>query len=522
VSLRVDLERALYSMSLRDFIRGNVDATRITDDADAGATCAWDIMEPGTRLDWGWHLDAVCEHLDAVRVGEIADLVINIPPRTLKTTAVTKAWPAHVWASKPATKFLTASYGGDLAIDHALGTRDILRHPWYQRRWPIRLAGDQDVKSYYKNTVGGYRVATSPTGRGTGYGGDIQIIDDPINVRDGNNRVVLDRTLKWWTETMPSRRNDPRTARRVVVMQRVAEDDVAGWCIEHGWTHLNLPNEYNPARRCITVRKSLETGKRVTWKDPRGKAGDLLFPTRLTADVSAELKKTLGSYAYAGQYNQEPAPDDGSAIFPAEQWGRYRSLPVGADGKLRVPDDAIVSWDMTFTGKARPGEGGAGAKRRRAGNPDFVVGALWYRYGAETYRVDEVRGQWSFVQAKAAVMAFDQRCRSAHPFPPRRHVVEAKANGEAILSELRPVVPGLVGFNPDPYGDKLTRAWAWQPRQEAGQVWLPAEGCAQYAEWVAEYVHELRVFPNGRNDDRVDESSQAHLVMRPGSGGWVA
>ena len=155
---------------------------------------------------------------------------------------------------------------------------------------------------------------------------------------------------------------------------------------------------------------------------------------------------------------------------------------------------------MTFDGKS--------TTKRNSGEPDYVVGQYWYLYGTLAYLIDETRGQWSFTETKHHVQAFHERCTTLHPFAPTRHIVEKKANGAAILSELRSSIPGMVPFNPDPYGDKTQRAWAIQPRIEAGQVFLPAD-----ADWLDQWKHELRVFPNGRNDDRVDALTQALLVM---------
>ncbi len=516
MSLSLDLERALYSQSLRDFIRGN--GPRIPasdDDPDVGVRNAWDIMEPGTSLEWNWHLDAICEHLEAVSCGEIQDLVVTVPPRTLKTSVISIGWPAWEWTHTPTTKYLGGSHDGDLAIDIAVMSRRVLEHPWYRRRWgsEFEIVSDQNVKSYYRNNRGGTRRSMGVAGSPTGKGADVLLLDDPIDVEKAHREIVRKQALSWWKQ-LHTRLNNPRTGKKVVVMQRVHEDDVAGWCIDNGYVHLNLPNEFDPKRRCITVRKPLPTPevpkpKKITWKDPRTKQGELLFPSRIDAEVIAKVRASIGSLGYEPQYNQRTEPSDEDSWFPPGWWQLWHALPTNPDGTMRRPDDALVVWDMTFKGKT-------GQQAKRTKEPDYVVGQLWYRYGAETFLIDEVRGQWSFTQAVKQVAAFDERCRTVHPFPPTRHVVETKANGEAILDQMRPVVPGMVGFNPDPYGDKVARALACQPRVEASQVWLPAA-----APWLEAWRHELKVFPHGANDDRVDGFSMAHLVTQSG-GGWKA
>lgn len=479
-----DIERVLYAESLRDFMRG-----------------AWPIIEPGVDLRWNWHLDAIGEFLEAVTTGQIRDGVIEMPPRFAKSVSVSVLWPAWVWTHTPGTRWIFGSYAQHLALRDAVKHRDLVRSAWFQERWPLELKGAADTKGYFRNVEGGHRYAASVGAGVTGEGADIMVVDDPLKAQDAHSELAREEALRWWRETMPSRLDNQRTGRRLVVMQRLHEADLAGWCRENGYEALSLPLEYDPDSRC-----SVPT---LGWQDPRSEPGELLFEERIGAEEAARLRRDLGSYAYAGQYNQQPAPDDGSAWFPEVWWQTWHALPTNADGTMRRPDDAVVSWDMTFTGR-RQRAGGKGLT-----DPDHVVGQMWYRYGAETFLIDEVRGQWSFTVAAAQVRTFDERCRSVHPFPPTRHVVETKANGEAILDQLRPVVPGIVGFNPDPYGDKVARALAVQPRVEAGQVHLPAG-----AAWADEWRHELRTFPNGRWDDRVDAFSQAHLVMQGSS--WRA
>ena len=464
---------------------------------------AWPSLEPGNTLAWNWHLDAVAEFCEAMSAGQIREGVITIPPRTLKSRIITVAWPVWEWANRPETKFITASYAADLALDHSVQSRDLIRSPWHQRLYSHQyaLAGDQNVKGYYKNDKGGHRVATSVGGSATGWGADIIIADDPINVKEANSKAVRDAAMDWWRRVMPTRLNDPKTGRKLVVMQRVHEDDVAGWCIDAGYTHLNLPMEYNPKAGCIVPE--------LSWQDPRKKDGELLHSDRYGADEVASLKLALGSFGFEAQFNQSPRPTDENAIFPAGKWSLWDSLPLAADGTLRRPDDALISADLTFTGKRTKASG------KGLTDPDHIVAQLWYRYGADRYLVDEIRGQWSFTQSKSQIAAFVQRADTAHPFPPSRVVVEAKANGEALIDDLRGVIPGLVGWNPDKFGDKVQRAWAAQPLQEAGQLWLP-----QRVPWLDDFVSELAAFPSGRWDDRVDALSMAQIALNAGIRRW--
>lgn len=494
----IDVERELLGRSLADFMRD-----------------AWPIIEPGVELQWGWHLDAIAEFLTAITDGEIRLGVLEMPPRLGKSTSASVLWPAWVWATRPHMKWIFGSYAQHLALRDAVKHREIIRSRWFQERWPLALVDASDTKGYFRNEHGGHRFAASVGGVATGEGSDVLVVDDPLKAQDAHSELARGEALRWWREVMPSRLDNLKTGRKLVVMQRLHEADLAGWCRENGYEALSLANEFDPNSRCVVPT--------LGWQDPRTEPGELLVPDRIGPEEVDALRTQMGTYAYAGQYNQQPAPDDGSAWFPESWWQLWLSLPRNADGTLRRPDDAAVLWDLTFTGRR------AKASGKGFTSPDYVVGEYWLRYGAETFLLDEVRGQWSFTETKRQMVAFDERLRAGHehiPFPPRRHMVETKANGEAILDELRPVLPGIVGWNPDPYGDKVSRALAVQPRVEAGQVWLPGRKDANGEvvprhQWVAEFMHELRVFPNGRHDDRVDAFSSAHLAMQGSTWGAV-
>lgn len=463
---------------------------------------SWSMIEPGVELRWNWHLDAISEFVEAVSAGHITNGVITIPPRTLKSRLVTIMWPVWEWLSNPSTKFITASYAASLALDHSVQSRDLIRSPWHERLYTgvYELAGDQNVKGYYKNNQGGHRVATSVGGSATGWGADIIIADDPINVKEASSELIRAAALEWWRKVMPSRLNDPRTGRKLVVMQRVHEDDVAAWCISNGYTHLNLPMEYDPKSSC--------TVPEIGWKDPRTEPGELLHPDRYGTEQVDMLRRELGSFGFEAQYNQQPRPIDDNAMFPVGKWGLWEALPTMPDGSLRTPDDTLIAADLTFTGKRQRASGGFT-------NPDYVVMQLWYRYGAERYLIDESRGQWSYTATKTQMRGFVERAATTHPFPAQRVIVEAKANGEALIDDLRSVIPGIVGWNPDRFGDKVQRAWAAQPLQEAGQLWIPAR-----VEWLDDWRLELAAFPNGRWDDRVDALSMAQLALNTGLRRW--
>jgi hypothetical protein len=208
---------------------------------------AWLVIEPATRFVPGWHIEAICEHLEAATRGEIDRLVINVPPRHMKTITVSVMWPVWWWTFAPHTRFLTASYGANLAERDAVRSRNLLRSPWYQERWPeLELKSDVNRTNRYENTHTGYRLATSVGGEATGEGGDVIIIDDPHKLEEALSAAARARVLDWHDGALGFRFNDPKTGVEVVVMQRLHERDLSGHLLDRGYTHLCLPARYEP------------------------------------------------------------------------------------------------------------------------------------------------------------------------------------------------------------------------------------------------------------------------------------
>lgn len=208
---------------------------------------AWHVLEPATPYVDGWHIKVMCEHLEAVTDGRIRDLLINVPPRHMKSLTVSVFWPCWVWTRKPATRWLYCSYAQRLATRDSLKCRRLIMSPWYQRNWEgvFKLTGDQNEKTRFENDRTGQRLATSVDGTNTGEGADIIVCDDPHNVRERESEVQRENVSTWWDEVMSTRLNNPNTGARVIVMQRIHEGDLSGHVIQKGgWDHLCLPARY--------------------------------------------------------------------------------------------------------------------------------------------------------------------------------------------------------------------------------------------------------------------------------------
>lgn len=438
---------------------------------------AWPLLEPVQEFVPGWHIDAICEHLEAVTAGQIRQLLICVPPRHMKSLTVSVLWPAWEWGprNRPSTKWMFASYASSLSTRDSVKCRRVIQSGWYQQQWGqrFRLTGDQNAKERFENDKTGYRLASSVRGAATGEGGDRIVIDDPHNLQEAFSETIRQSVNDWWDVVMAPRRNAPLRSAYVMIMQRCHHDDLAGHVTgQGGWDVLSLPAEFEPPFRCRT---------RLGWQDPRKREGELLWPAQFSASVVEQLKRQLGTYASAAQLQQRPSPLEGGIVKSG--WWRYYDPDVPL-----VFDEVVQSWDMAFEGHQQC---------------SMVVGQAWGRRGADKYFLDQVRDHLNFVQTLSAMEALTmRRPDAAHKY------VENKANGPAVISQMRSRIAGLVPVNPT--GGKEARAYAVSPQVESGNVYLPDP---QKRPWVKDFLEEWRLFPNGPYTDQVDASSQALLQL---------
>ena len=275
---------------------------------------AWHVLEPQTPFVPNWHIDLIVEYLEAVTAGEIKRLLINVPPRSMKSLLVSVFWPAWEWLRRPGGRWIFTSYSDGLSSKHSLDRRTLIQSPWYQSRWGsrIQLASDQNVKGEFQNTQRGVMLATSIGGSVTGKGGNRIVVDDPHNPIQAESDVQREHAVTYFGNTLSTRLDDKKADAIVVVMQRLHHRDLAATCIDLGYTHINLPAEAEAPTTLVMPR----SGRIVTRA-----VGDLLWPER---EGRAELdmqKILLGSADYAGQYQQRPAPADG--LFFLRPWWRY-------------------------------------------------------------------------------------------------------------------------------------------------------------------------------------------------------
>ncbi len=445
----------------------------------------WRYIDPATYIP-NWHIDAIAEHLEAVNRGDIRRLIINIPPRHMKSIAVSVAWPAWTWAQNdaaaplmgPKVRFLASSYAHSLSIRDSVKCRRLIESPWYQRNWGGQFAftSDQNTKIRFENDHHGYRIATSVDGTTTGEGGDVVLVDDPLSASEAGNQNARKAVTSWWDDVMSTRLNDAKTGAYVVIMQRLHEQDLVGHILERAgadWTHLCLPARYESDHPHVWAR------------DPRREHGELLWPARQGETEVSRLETALGPYGAAGQLQQRPAPREGG-IFKIDWWKYYN--PAALPPVKRI----VQSWDTAFKTKS---------------TNDYSVCTTWAETESGYYLIHLWKERVEFPELKRIVASLSNK------YQPNAILVEDKASGQSLLQEMQretklPMIPIKVD------SDKVSRANAVTPLIQAGLVHLP-DG----APWVADYITSLAGFPTAAHDDDVDSTSQALNYLSHGGGG---
>ena len=374
---------------------------------------AWPVLEPTTPFLPNWHIDLVCEHLEAITAGQTTRLLINLPPRYMKSLLVSVFWPVWEWISSPSRRWICVSYSDALSLKLSLDRRTLVQSDWYQARWghTVQLSSDQNVKGEFRNTRQGVMVATSVGGSVTGKGGDRIIVDDLHNPHQADSDAQREAALRFFRETLSTRLDTPKTGAVVVVMQRLHEADLSARCLELEYRHLCLPVEADVATDIV-----FPVSGRVVTRAP----GHLLWPAREGPTELALQRRQLGSTAFDTQYQQRPAPA-GGRLFKRAWFKFYDERPRGSTG--------LASWDMSFKGGP---------------SNDYVVGLQAAREGADVYLVDRVKGQWDFTETCRQVV----RLHGRYP-QTQTTLIEEAANGPAIINVLTRQIAGIIPVRPD-------------------------------------------------------------------------
>jgi predicted phage terminase large subunit-like protein len=443
--------RALLRVNLRYFIQ-KVFAT----------------VSPGDIYLHNWHLDAIVHQLMLVHSGESRRLLINQPPRSLKSICVSVAYVAWMLGHDPTSQIIVASYSGDFAGELHRQFRMVISSEWYQEVFPeLRLAKETGLELV--TTKGGGRFSASVGGTLTGRGADLIIIDDPLNANELHSETARKRVIDWYGGALIHRLNNKERNAIIAVMQRLHEDDLAGHLLEQGgWNHLNLP-------AIALENEAIELGN---GRKQLRRTGDILHPERESRAALEAIRREVGSLLFSAQYEQQPVPAEGNVIKRA-WFSAYENLPTGLS-----PSRIVQSWDIAMT---------------TGDHNDYSVGTTWLAHKNEAYLVHVYRARLEYpeLRRKVIALATEHRAESI--------LIEDAGPGMNLLQDLRVNRPnGMtapIGIKPD--GSKADRMVAQSAKIEAGQVHLPTN-----APWLGDFLTELLSFPNGRHDDQVDSVSQ--------------
>jgi len=447
---RVEVLHALLRKDLSSFIQRSVGT-----------------VDPGANYQHNWHIDAIAYHLEKVAEGRVKRLIITIPPRCLKSISASVAFPAWMLGHSPDLNILAVSYAEGLSEKLALDCLKVLDSLWFREAFPgTRIAKGRGARSDFATTRGGGRFSTTVGGTVTGRGGDIVIIDDPHKPEDAASDVKRENVINWYRSTLLSRLNDPANSAIILIQQRVHEADLAGFLLEQGgWVHLDLP---------AVAEESGEVDLGWRGRVPRP-PGHLLHPDRLSKALLKERKSELGSYVFAAQYQQRPAPLGGGLV----KWRWFQTYDVRPEKR---PGDRIVqSWDT--------------ASKADQAN-DWSVCTTWLVRGKNAWLLDVHRAKLEFPQLRRRIV------KQAKHHDARLILVEEAGSGIQLIQDLKAdthlSIKGMI-----PKDDKATRLLSVSHLIEGGQIAVPAE-----ASWLAEFRREITLFPNGRHDDQVDSLSQ--------------
>lgn len=452
-----------------------------------------------------WHIDVICSELLKIMKGEQNKLIINIPPRSLKSIICSVALPAYVLGKNPKASIICASYSDSLASKLALDTRKIIESSWYKESFPLtRLSHNKKAVNDFETTKGGGRYATSVEGTLTGRGADYLIVDDPIKPEDANSDLIREKVNHWYESTLYSRLNDKKTGKILVIMQRIHQNDFTGYLLEidKSFKLLRLPAIAEENERWIVKNPIIDIDIIYTRK-----IGEALHPERDSIDMLNQTKSTVGNYTFASQYQQNPTSRGASIIKPEWllktfttnnfrlNWHVYPKI----HGKIvRI----VSSWDTAMKAEQ---------------NNDYSACVTIAKTDMDEYLLlDVFRAKLEFPELLKKIKNYRddifEKTKYLYGYKPTV-IIEDAGSGISIRQTLRRAYSiDVVKIKPE--NDKATRLKKISYLLETGKVFFPEDK----PEWWKDFERELLAFPNVKHDDQCDAFSQALAYIVKGSG----
>jgi predicted phage terminase large subunit-like protein len=454
------------------------------------------LIEPTTPFEYNWHITCIAEHLQAVWDGEISKLIINMPPRSLKTHTTSVSFAAWLLGKDPTIQLMLTSFKAALAEQMTRRTRTVMQSEWYKQCFPLTRLSDELNRQYYFETTRKGQYFSSAMANVTGVGCSIQICDDPLSPDEALSDQVRNSVIETIRGTLFSRFNDPRKAKFVLNMQRLHDDDPTGNLLkEDGWYHLKLPAEAKAKSYSYSAR-----GK--TW----GLAeGQLLFPSRFTPDVLSNARALLGEYAYAGQYLQEPVPIGGGLI--KLEWVQYYAQgsikpktmnlvilidPAGGDDDEKKKKDKSSDWTAMMVVGLAPD------------NNYYLLDIIRDRLNP-TERIDilfALHRKWNALTGRAPKVGYEKYSMQSDT-----HYITKKQSLDAYH------FPLITVAGPK---SKTSRVSRLVPDMQNGRWYFPSglvyiDGENRKWDLIQELLNvEIRTFPMSKYDDMLDALSRVY------------
>jgi predicted phage terminase large subunit-like protein len=426
--------------------------------------CVHTLM-PGRSYQQSWHVEAMAYQLERVRRGEIRRLIINGPPRSLKSTAASVVLPAFTLGHDPTTRIICISYGLDLASRLSNEFRTIVNSAWYQNLFPaMRTMKNSEFEVV--TTRRGYRLATSIDGSLTGIGADLIIIDDPLKSIDAYSSM-REHVNIWYRDNVPQRLNDMRTGAIIMVQQRLHVCDPTGMllALSEEWTHLILAAIAKHDEKIFIADNNYYVRR----------MGEVLQPERDSLEALQLLRSHLGPETFEAHYQQTPILLEGAMI--KRQWVRhYDDLPMRTSSSI-----ILQSWDTAL---------------KEDELNDYSACTTWLLQDEKRYLIDVLRGHFDPSTLRERAISHARLYRTDV------NLIEDAGVGSWLVKELQKA--GLPATAVKALHDKKVRVFVQTEKFRSGLIWFP-----KHAPWLADLEAELFSFPAGDHDDQVDSVVQA-------------
>lgn len=426
-------------------------------------------LNPGVAYESNWHIEAIVYELMQVYSGSNRRLIINVPPRSLKSTIVSVVFPAYLLGRNPGLRIIIVCYSDELTKKFSRDFRTLIKSDWYRRLFPAAAAAPiKDSESEFVTADNGGRFATSIGGTITGRGADMLIIDDPIKAADVASPVMRTQVNDWVLNSLLSRLDNPAKGSVIVTMQRLHQDDLSGFLLERGgYRHLKIP----------AIAAEGEAAFRLSAKTAyQRKAGEPIEPGRISHEELIKKQQEVGSFIFSAQYQQDPVPDGGNIFRP-----EYMNNRVDLNSSGIKFEQIVISWDVA----CKTGE-----------RNDYSVGTVWGVFENNYYLLDVRQGKWEYPDLVREIEELARMHRADNVLIEDAHI------GTGLIQDLSQKTNyNIIGVKPEM--DKQTRAQIHTGTFQAGRVFLPND-----APWLADYVTEMLGFPNAKHDDQVDSTTQ--------------